>query len=96
MYARGNRKPGGYHLGFTDDLHHMVQTLHQRYPEKSIYACGFSLGGNVTLKYLGEQGDKLKEYNFKGAAVTCVPFDPTTSHHLLNVGFNHAVYASVS
>jgi len=74
----------------------MVQILHQRYPDKSIYAAGFSLGGNVILKYLGEQGEKMHDYNFKGAAVISVLFDPTTSQHKLNAGFNHMVYSKVS
>jgi predicted alpha/beta-fold hydrolase len=73
----------------------MVQILHQRYPEKRLFASGFSLGGNVILKYLGEQSDQIHAYNFKGAAVTCVPFDPAASHHKLDVGFNRMVYSAV-
>ena len=91
-----NSKPGGYHFGFTDDLHHMIQILHKRYPKKSLYAAGFSLGGNVILKYLGEQGEKLKDCNFKGAAVTSVAFDPAASLSKLNVGFTRMVYSNVS
>ena len=91
-----NSKPGGYHGGFTDDVHQMVQILHARYPKKSIYASAFSMGGNVLLKYLGEQGEKLKDYNFKGAAVTSVIFDPLASLPKLVGSFAQEVYLKVS
>ncbi len=47
-----NRKPVLYHSGFTQDLHQMVQQLDRDY--ESIFAVGYSLGGNILLKYLGD------------------------------------------
>jgi hypothetical protein len=41
------RTPGAYHLGFTADVNQLVSILHARHPEKKIYLCGFSLGGNA-------------------------------------------------
>eukprot|EP01031_Cornospumella_fuschlensis_P046075 gene46075-56401_t len=38
--------PGGYHMGFTDDMNRLVDVLNERFPNKHIYLCGFSLGGN--------------------------------------------------
>lgn len=49
-----NRKLRMYHSGATDDLHSLLQALSPAY--RQIYLVGFSLGGNLTLKYLGEQG----------------------------------------
>jgi uncharacterized protein len=49
-----------YHSGETEDLNFLYQTLRQREPNTPIGAVGFSLGGNVLLKWLGEQGDKAK------------------------------------
>jgi len=67
--------------------------LKERYPFKSIYLSGFSLGGNVSLKLLGELADSAKDSNIRGCAVTCVPFDPVASQGKLDQGFNRAVYS---
>lgn len=88
-----NLLPGGYHVGFTHDLKLFLNTLHNRYPQRSIYLSGFSLGGNVILKCLGELGDSAAVLNIKGAAVTCVPFDPAACQRKLDVGFNRVVYS---
>lgn len=50
-----NRQRRFYHSGATDDLHTVVGHVLQKKKYKSIYLVGFSLGGNVTLKYLGER-----------------------------------------
>lgn len=67
-----NKKLRFYHSGATDDLDVVVNHAAGRY--KSIYLVGFSLGGNITLKYLGE-----KERRIKGAAVFSVPLNLQTS-----------------
>jgi predicted alpha/beta-fold hydrolase len=72
---------------------HLLTIIRERYPSKEIYFSGFSLGGNVVLKLLGELGDRAKEMRIKGCAVTCVPFDPVQSQIKLDVGFNRAVYS---
>jgi predicted alpha/beta-fold hydrolase len=47
-----------YHSGATDDLDWVIQhAIHKGYTE--INLIGFSLGGNLTLKYIGEQGHSL-------------------------------------
>lgn len=55
-----NNKARSYHSGETEDIHFLYQTLRQREPETPLGAVGFSLGGNVLLKWLGEQGGQLK------------------------------------
>ncbi|MDA1028419.1 MAG: alpha/beta fold hydrolase [Bacteroidetes bacterium] len=49
-----NRKPYSYHSGATDDLSFIIDQIQLKY--STIAAIGFSLGGNVLLKYLGEMG----------------------------------------
>jgi uncharacterized protein len=44
-----------YHNGSTDDLDLVIQHAKQKYPYKEIALVGFSLGGNLTLLYLGRQ-----------------------------------------
>lgn len=46
-----NRTLGFYHSGFTKDLHQIVETLSKSYAQ--LGAIGYSLGGNMLLKYLG-------------------------------------------
>lgn len=55
-----NRKPFYYHSGFTQDLEYIISQVQERY--KEIYLVGFSMGGNILLKYLGEakQTNKIK------------------------------------
>lgn len=40
--------------GHTDDYAHMVENLSEKYDNTRIVAVGFSLGGNLITKYLGE------------------------------------------
>ncbi|WP_374089747.1 hydrolase [Methylomicrobium lacus] len=57
--GESNRLARCYHSGETEDIHFLYRTLREREPETPIAAIGFSLGGNVLLKWLGEQGDRL-------------------------------------
>ena len=49
-----NRQKRVYHSGATDDLDIVIEHALRDY--KTIYLVGFSLGGNLSLKYLGEKG----------------------------------------
>ncbi len=60
-----------YHSGATEDLHAVVEHLLSRYP--NIYIKGFSLGGNMLLKYLGEGRDIPKQ--LKAGIAVSVPCD---------------------
>ncbi len=61
-----------YHSGVTDDPHTVIQHLKKNYDE--IAMVGFSLGGNMTLKYLGEWGEKTDPV-IKCAVAISVPID---------------------
>jgi len=64
-----------YHSGATEDLDEVVNhVIHQGY--KNIYLVGFSLGGNLTLKYVGER--KVSAF-IKGVVTFSVPMDLYTS-----------------
>lgn len=68
-----NRKLGAYHSGSSDDLDAVVRhVLAERTGEVALV--GFSLGGNVTLKWLGEQGDAV-DSRVVGAVAVSVPVD---------------------
>lgn len=51
-----NRAARAYHSGETGDLRLVLDTLAGRYPAAKLAVVGYSLGGNVALKYLGEAG----------------------------------------
>jgi predicted alpha/beta-fold hydrolase len=67
-----NRRPRLYHSGETGDLDFVVRTLAAREPGVPLGAIGFSLGGNVLLKWLGEVGG---ESLIRAAATISVPYD---------------------
>jgi len=54
-----NNKKHFYHSGFTQDLDFLVDQFKLFYGE--IYLVGFSLGGNLTLKWLGEKGENMSD-----------------------------------
>lgn len=66
-----NHAPGMYHSGQTDDLHTAVLFCLEAGYER-ILLVGFSMGGNQTLKYLGEDPGRVPP-QVAGAAVFSVP-----------------------
>jgi uncharacterized protein len=69
--GRMNNRLRSYNMGESSDLHHVVAyAITQGYQE--IVLTGFSLGGNVLLKYLGESGPLLPAV-IKGAVAFSVP-----------------------
>lgn len=52
-----NHQAKGYHAGSSDDVEDVVLHLHKEYPDLNWWAVGYSLGGNMLLKYLGEKED---------------------------------------
>ncbi|MGZ8159697.1 MAG: hydrolase, partial [Methylobacter sp.] len=68
--GQSNNRARSYHSGETGDIDFLYQTIRLREPETPLGAVGFSLGGNVLLKWLGEQGDQL---NLFAAVAVSVP-----------------------
>lgn len=88
MHFRGcseepNRLPCHHHSGDTRDLDYLVKTLHQREPGVPIAAIGFSVGGNVLLKWLGETGINNP---LTGAVAVSVPFELLKTANHINSG----------
>ncbi len=87
-----NRLPRFYHSGDTGDLHEVVTRLAAERPGRSIVLAGFSLGGNVVAKYVGERGDALAP-EVRAAVGVSVPFDLLRSARALDgPGFWSSVY----
>jgi len=67
-----NRRPRFYHSGETADFDFIVRLLAAREPQTRLVAAGASLGGNVLLKWLGEnRGQTI----LSAAATMSVPYD---------------------
>ena len=75
----------GYHSGDTDDLNFLYQIIRQREPNTSMAVIGFSIGGNVLLKWLGEQGTKL---SLNAAVAISVPLVLAECATKLDNGFS--------
>jgi len=69
-----NRGMRLYHSGETEDLRFLIRTLQSRFPALPLGAVGFSLGGNVLLKYLAEESS-AERVSVDAAAAVSVPYD---------------------
>ena len=87
-----NRLPRLYHSGDTGDLWEVVRRLAAERPGRPILLAGYSLGGNVVAKLLGDRGDDLPA-ELRAAAVISVPFDLAASARAIDgPGFMALVY----
>ncbi len=68
-----NRLRRFYHSGETGDLASVLARLREDRPDAPLAVIGFSLGGNVLLKHLGERGERAREVVDAAVAVS-VPY----------------------
>src|SRR3989344_1105439 len=90
MHFRGcssepNRLARSYHSGDTGDLSHFINTLRRREPRTPLATVGFSLGGNVLLKWLGKAGGAAP---LRAAVAVSVPYVLRGAAERLNHGFS--------
>lgn len=88
-YFRGcsgesNRLPRSYHSGVSDDLEAIMQALQQSGITVN-YLLGFSLGGNVVLKWLGEN---YQHHAVAAAVAVSVPMLLNECANSIDVGFS--------
>ena len=69
--ASRNRLDRYYHIGDTGDIMNVLSIIRNREPSVPMAGVGFSLGGNVLLKWLGEMG---KNCPLVAAAAVSAPF----------------------
>jgi len=73
-----NNKLRFYHSGDTGDLGTVLECLIERERYKSLVLIGFSMGGNMVLKYLGERAEGISE-KIRAAVAFSVPCDLASS-----------------
>ena len=88
MHFRGcsgkiNRLPKSYHSGDTSDAKAWITHLKSRYNGHKIFAIGYSLGGNMLLKLLGEWEEKSL---IAGAVSVSAPMQLEASANRMNRG----------
>lgn len=77
-----NRMLSFYHSGATEDLDEVVRYALTVHPAEEICLIGFSLGGNLTLKYLGEP--RTRSEKIRCALAFSVPCDLADSARKLS------------
>jgi len=81
-----NRTKTMYHSGFTTDLHMIVTKLADQYDE--IYLIGYSLGGNMNLKYTTD-GVSTVHSNIKAVISISAPIDLAGSSERISSWYNY-------
>lgn len=82
-----NRTRRFYHSGETTDFSFVISRIVEQFPDQPLVLAGVSLGGNVLLKYLGENGSGLPS-QIRAAVAISVPFDLGRSSRHIDRGFS--------
>ena len=90
MHFRGcakeeNLLPRSYHSGETGDALTWIDSLSKCYPNSKLFAVGYSLGGNMLLKLLGEQRSKVP---LTAAISVSAPLELDTCANAMMQGFS--------
>lgn len=85
-----NLLPRSYHSGASEDLAEVINHLRALRPQAPLYAVGYSLGGNVLLKYLGEVGAASQ---LQAAVAVSVPFRLDQCADRIGMGFSRVYQA---
>lgn len=88
--GENNRLIATYHSGKTEDIQYVLNHLISKNNYDSYHIVGYSLGGNMALKYMGENGSTLSHY-IKSAVSVSVPCDLKASAIQMN-RFSNRIY----
>lgn len=61
-----------YNAGWTEDVRDVINYLHEKYYAAPLFVVGTSIGANILVKYLGEDGENVP---VAGAVAVCSPWD---------------------
>ncbi|KAL4183462.1 hypothetical protein AMTRI_Chr11g155260 [Amborella trichopoda] len=70
-----------YNAGWTEDLRKVISHVHHEFPKAPLFAVGTSIGANILVKYLGEEGEDTP---IVGAASICSPWDLVVCDRFIN------------
>ena len=81
-----NRLPRAYHSGDSTEIDWVLRRARAEAPQQPLYVAAVSLGGNATLKWLGEQGGAAAPVATAAASISA-PVDLAAAGNALEVGF---------
>ncbi|XP_047321768.1 embryogenesis-associated protein EMB8-like [Impatiens glandulifera] len=61
-----------YNAGWTEDIREVIHYLHREYTRAPLFVIGTSIGANILVKFLGEDGENIP---IGGAVAICSPWD---------------------
>lgn len=76
-----------YNAGLSADLVAVVRQMRENYGFTRVFACGFSLGGNMVLKAAGELG-RINSWLLDGVVAVSPPIELDTSVRAIEAGVN--------
>ena len=88
-----NRLARAYHSGDSSEIDWILRRFRERETNIRLYAVGVSIGGNMLLKWLGEQGENALGVVDRAAAIS-VPVDLAIGAQRLDRGWNKLIYTS--
>ncbi len=88
-----NRLARAYHSGDSSEIDWILRRFREREPNLCLYAVGVSIGGNMLLKWLGEQGENALRVVDRAAAIS-VPVDLRIGAQRLDYGWSKLIYTS--
>lgn len=89
--GRINRLPQSYNGGDVTDLSYFMNILRERFPNKTFYAIGFSLGGNLLMHYLA----KHPKPPIRAAIAVSIPYEMNKSADHLPSFYQHVLLRSM-
>ena len=83
--GKANLLPRSYHSGDTADAKAWIDYLKVKYKNSDLHAVGYSIGGNMLLKFLGEEKEKTL---LRSAVSVSAPMDLDITAKRINQGFS--------
>jgi len=91
--GEANRLTRSYHSGDSREIDWVLRRIKSENPRRDIYVVGVSLGGNMLLKWLGEEGEAAGGVVGRAAAVS-TPMDLAAAAGQLDFGLRRILYTS--
>eukprot|EP00798_Chlamydomonas_sp_ICE-L_P019932 gene19932-26638_t len=92
-YAVQTAREQYYSASYTGDMRAVVEYVSERYPKSTLLAGGWSLGANILIRYLAEEGESCK---IAAAVSMCNPFNLVISNAAMETGFNKVYDSSLA
>jgi predicted alpha/beta-fold hydrolase len=91
--GEANRLKRSYHSGDSREIDWILRRIKNVNAERQVYAVGVSLGGNMLLKWLGEEGSGASDV-VRAVAAVSAPLDLVAAAGVLDFGFRRVLYTS--